>query len=226
MYKENTKNEDGSFRKTEMSDYRILLELSNMNKNWFAMAMSFTGNDRSASEDIIQDTYVKLHRLGKLSKTINVFEDGSVKVNIGYMYLTIRSVSYDYLKSDGYRSGRLTNIPEDNGGVDKDTEATFNTIAINEQILKNFHDEDNAVEQNECFGSMIDKMNSIIDECEWFDKQVYKLYTESGKSMQALSDETNISKTSINQAVQRVKSAIREGLKDSYADYKNGEYGE
>ena len=189
------------------------------------MASSFLGNNNSIAEDIVQDSYLKLSRLGKLHKTINVFDNGDTKINIGYMYMTIRSLAYDYLKADGFNTGVLVRIPNDSL-IENDSESSFSTIAINEQILKNYQDNDYSVEGNEAMGLMIDCMNDVIDNCDWFDKQVYKLYVGSGKSMQDLSDETSISKTSINQAVQRVKSAIREAVREDYIDYKNGSYAE
>ena len=223
MYTENTKNADGTFRKTELNDNQILVKLNGMRDNWIAIAKSFLDNDNSIAEDIVQDSYLKLSRLGKLHKTINVFDNGDTKINIGYMYMTIRSIAYDYLKADGFNTGLLVRIPNDSL-IENDSEGTFSTIAINEQILKNYQDDDYSVERNEAMGLMIDSMQDVIDNCDWFDKQVYKLYVGSGKSMQDLSDETSISKTSINQAVQRVKSAIREAIREDYIDYKNGEY--
>jgi len=188
------------------------------------MAKSFLGNSNSMAEDIVQDSYLKLSRLGKLHKTINVFDNGDTKINIGYMYMTIRSLAYDYLKADGFNTGVLVSLPNDSSSIERDDEDTFSTVAINEQILKDYQDNDDLIERNEAMGLMIDSMNDVIDNCNWFDKQVYKLYVGSGKSMQDLSDETSISKTSINQAVQRVKSAIREAVREDYIDYKNGEY--
>ena len=225
MHSKNIKNTDGTFRKTELNDNQILTKLEERRDNWIAMASSFLGNNNSIAEDIVQDSYIKLSRLGKLHKTINVFDNGDTKINIGYMYMTIRSLAYDYLKADGFNTGVLVRIPNDSL-IENDSESSFSTIAINEQILKNYQDNDYSVEGNEAMGLMIDCMNDVIDNCDWFDKQVYKLYVGSGKSMQDLSDETSISKTSINQAVQRVKSAIREAVREDYIDYKNGSYAE
>jgi len=224
MYTENTKNTDGTFRKTELNDNQILIKLDEKRDNWITMAKSFLGNSNSMAEDIVQDSYLKLSRLGKLHKTINVFDNGDTKINIGYMYMTIRSLAYDYLKADGFNTGVLVSLPNDSSSIERDDEDTFSTVAINEQILKDYQDNDDLIERNEAMGLMIDSMNDVIDNCNWFDKQVYKLYVGSGKSMQDLSDETSISKTSINQAVQRVKSAIREAVREDYIDYKNGEY--
>ena len=225
MHSKNIKNTDGTFRKTELNDNQILTKLEENRDNWIAMASSFLGNNNSIAEDIVQDSYLKLSRLGKLHKTINVFDNGDTKINIGYMYMTIRSLAYDYLKADGFNTGLLVRIPNDSL-IEDDSESRFSTIAINEQILKNYQDDDYSVEENESMGLMVDCMNDVIDNCDWFDKQVYKLYVGSGKSMQDLSDETSISKTSINQAVQRVKSAIREAVREDYIDYKNGSYAE
>ena len=219
----NIKNTDGTFRKTELNDNQILIKLDEMRDDWIAIANSFLNNNNSIAEDIVQDSYLKLLRLGKIHKTINVFDNGDTKINPGYMYMTIRSVAYDYLKADGFNTGLLVSLPNDSS-IEKDSEDIFSTVAINEQILKNYQDDDYSVERNEAMGLMIDSMNDVIDNCDWFDKQVYKLYIGSGKSMQDLSDETSISKTSINQAVQRVKSAIREAIREDYIDYKNGEY--
>ena len=80
--------------------------------------------------------------------------------------------------------------------------------------------EDDSVENNEEVGLLIDRMNAVVDSCHWFDKQVFYLYNESQKSMAKLSEDVGISKSTIDQAVQRVKRAIREELREDYLIYR------
>ena len=190
--------EDGSFRLPTKTNEEILDVLSDMREDWLSMIIAFT-SDVSSANDILHEVYLRLDRLDKLKKCINVYEDGTTSVNKSYMYLTLRSVSYDYVKAK-------SKIKESN---------SIDAFGLDiEDVSEDY------VEQNEDLGRLVDRMNSIVDNCHWFDKQVFYLYNDSNSSMAKLSEEIGISKSTIDQAVQRVKRAIRLDLRDEYIAYR------
>ena len=199
-YKEgfNPTEEDGSFRLPAKTNEEILDILSEMRQDWLSMIIAFTSNVSSAN-DILHEVYLRLDRLDKLKKCINVYEDGTTSVNKSYMYLTLRSVSYDYVKAK-------EKVKESN---------SIDAFGLDvEDVSEDY------VEQNEDLGRLVDRMNSVVENCHWFDKQVFYLYNDSNSYMAKLSEEIGISKSTIDQAIQRVKRAIRLELRDEYIAYR------
>ena len=198
-YKEgfNPTKEDGSFRLPEKTNSEILEILSQMTEDWISMIIDFT-SDVDSANSILHEVYLKLDRLDKLKKCLDVYEDGTVSINKSYMYLTLRSASYDYLKA-----------------MEKSKKVRTDVFEIQLEDV-----EDDSVENNEEVGLLIDRMNAVVDGCHWFDKQVFYLYNESQKSMAKLSEDVGISKSTIDQAVQRVKRAIRKELRGDYLIYR------
>ena len=193
----NPTKKDGSFRLPEKTNSEILGILSQMNEDWISMIIDFTSDVENANS-ILHEVYLKLDRLDKLKKCLDVYEDGSVSINKSYMYLALRSASYDYLKA-----------------MDKSKKVRTDVFELQLEDV-----EDDSVENNEEVGLLIDRMNAVVDSCHWFDKQVFYLYNESQKSMAKLSEDVGISKSTIDQAVQRVKRAIREELREDYLIYR------
>jgi DNA-directed RNA polymerase specialized sigma24 family protein len=146
--------------------------------------------------EVVQRAYIKLHKYDKLHKCIN--KDGTLSKS--YMFLTIRSVAYDRFKDN-------SKMQEYNGCLD-------------DRVLDN-----SDLEKNEATALIVDKMNYYLrTEFDWFDRQAFKLYYDSGMSMQKLSDETSIAKTSIFLSVKKVKVRLKELLREDYLDLKNKEY--
>ena len=165
---------------------------------WVRTATTLTSKP-DISEDLVQETYLRLYNLNKLDKVVR--DDKTM--NTRYFYLTLRSVCENWRKANIKKRDVVMNFTEDE--------------------VEGIYEEDDA--SNEAMGCMIDKMNYIIDnELEWFDRQLYKLYTSSGLSMEKLSKETGIAKTTIYNTVRNVKNLIREHIGEDYQDYKAGEF--
>jgi predicted DNA-binding protein YlxM (UPF0122 family) len=102
-------------------------------------------------------------------------------------------------------------------------EASHNLIFNND--IEGIQDDNNDVDRNEALGSLVDKMNYYLDtEFTWVDRQIFRLYNDTGLSMQKLSDDSGIAKTSIYLSVKRVKDRLRELLEEDYQDFKNNNY--
>ncbi len=182
----------------KLTDNERLIIINTKFDQWVRTATTLTSKP-SVSEDLVQEAYLKLHRLDRLDKVVR--DDKTI--NTRYFYLTLRSVCMNYLKANSKKRDTIVNFTEDE--------------------IEGIYEEDD--QSNEAMGNMIDKMNDIIDnELGWFDRQLYRLYTTSNMSMQKLSDETGIAKTTIYNTVRNVKNIIRERLDEDYQDYKNGEF--
>ena len=188
-------------RKHNITNEECLQILSEHQEDLFRMALSaLTNKDEKIAEEIVQRAYMKLIEYDKLHKCIN--EDRTLSKS--YVFLTIRSVAYDYyiLKS------REVN----------------NKLIFNNDI-EGVQDDDNDVDKNEALGNLVDKMNYYLDtEFCWVDRQIFRLYNDTGFSMQKLSDDSGIAKTSIYLSVKRVKDKLRELLAEDYQDFKNKDY--
>lgn len=171
-----------------------LKALSELNPQWIKTAYSFISNSKGVSEaeDIVQDTYIKLLDTNKINSVVS----DSGEINRSYMYLAIRSVSYDYLRINQREVKRFI----------KEDDSLIMSVAEELSVDKDFE-------------SLVESMNDIISKWWWYDKQLFKLYKEGNASMQKLADDTGISKTSIFTTIKRCKDKLREALSEDYLDY-------
>ncbi len=182
----------------KLTDNQRLTIMNTKHNQWVRTATTLTSKP-DISEDLVQETYLRLYNLKKLDKVVR--DDGSY--NTRYFYLTLRSVAENWRKANIKSRDTIVNFTEDE--------------------VEGIYEPDD--QSNEAMGTMLDKMNDIIDnELEWFDRQLYKLYTSSGVSMEKLSKDTKIAKTTIYMTVKKVKDLIRERLKEDYEDFKNQEF--
>jgi len=188
-------------RKHNITNEECLQILSEHQEDLFRMALSaLTNKDEKIAEEIVQRAYMKLIEYDKLHKCIN--KDKTLSKS--YVFLTVRSVAYDYY-------------------ILKSREVNNKLIFNNE--VEGIQDDENDVDRNEALGSLVDKMNYYLDtEFSWVDRQIFRLYNDTGFSMQKLSDDSGIAKTSIYLSVKRVKDRLRELLAEDYQDFKNNNY--
>jgi RNA polymerase sigma factor (sigma-70 family) len=188
-------------RKHNITNEECLQILSEHQEDLFRMALSaLTNKDEKIAEEIVQRAYMKLIEYDKLHKCIN--KDKTLSKS--YVFLTVRSVAYDYY-------------------ILKSREVNNKLIFNNE--IEGIQDDDNDVDKNEALGNLVDKMNYYLDtQFTWVDRQIFRLYNDTGFSMQKLSDDSGIAKTSIFLSVKRVKDRLKELLAEDYQDFKNKNY--
>jgi DNA-directed RNA polymerase specialized sigma24 family protein len=56
------------------------------------------------------------------------------------------------------------------------------------------------------------KINQIVDALPWYDKELFKIYTEGSHNYSTLAKETGIPRTSIGLTINRVKKHIKRNL--------------
>ncbi len=93
--------------------------------------------------------------------------------------------------------------------------------------VENLHyltSEENEEEKHEAYLTILNKIKEESCSWHWYDKLLFEIYKDSGKSIRQLSKETNISVKSIFQTLKHCKQRIKENVGEDYTDYKNKEY--
>ena len=139
-------------------------------------------------------------------------------VNKYYVYLTIKTLCYDRLR----KKKHFISIDEIRG-------------------LKDTHNE-----EGEALEKIFQKMDDIAKGWEYFEAELFEIYTYSGLSLRAIANGTNkeprkinknrkLSKQSVEKgtgisvntlfhSLKNCKEEIRETLWEDYLDFKNGDY--
>ena len=147
------------------------------------------------AEDIVQEAYL---RMLKYCKPENIITKG--KVNKSYVYFVIRNIYIDYLKErDKYQIVSIEN-------------------------LHYLTSEEYEEQKHEAYLTILNKIKEESCSWHWYDKRLFEIYKDSGKSIRQLSNETNISVKSIFQTLKHCKQRIKENVGEDYTDYKNKEY--
>jgi len=172
------------------------------------------GNDNY--EDIVQEFYIELSELGKKKhkkgdKRVNpkyvnmptckrvLQEDG--EVNMVYMWITLKRVSMRLLKEDSKRSEYFVRLGEGFEGTDNEP-----------------------IEDERAFDKLINLIDEEVNSWHWYDKMMFDTYIKDEKSMRGLSEDTNISLTSVFNTLKNCKDRIRESVSEDYEDYKNQDF--
>jgi hypothetical protein len=68
------------------------------------------------------------------------------------------------------------------------------------------------------------KVNSEINNWHWYDKMLFELYKDTGKSMRDIESDTGISLSSIFCTLKNCKESLKENVKEDYEDFINKDY--
>ncbi len=169
--------------------------IAKKHKTWVQMVTNLVGD--FYAEDIVQESYIAI---SKYSDPNKIIKDG--EVSNGYMYFTLRSLAFQF-----YNKKKKVNI------ISIDKEESFLQLP----------DIDN-IEENEAFHRICTLVDSIAEEWHWYDKKIWKLYSQTDMSIRKLASETKISWVSIFNTLKNLKLDIKNKLKEDYEDYKNGDW--
>jgi len=138
------------------------------------------------ADDLLQEAYIKLHK--RFTEKNKCYEHYNITADRMYIYLIMSN-----LNTDIYR----TTKPHEE---------------INQNIIE---EEDNVIEEKQMLEKKIQKVNDILNTLDhWYDKELFKLYWHSGKSLRKISEETHISLSSIFTTIKFVKNYIKENYED------------
>jgi len=164
-------------------------------KYWVGIVRSLVGD--FFCEDIVQEAYIAL---AKYSNPDKIIKDG--KVSEGYMFFTLGSLAYQFYN----KKKKVTII-----SIDKD-----------ENFLELPHEDD--IEENEAFHKICLMVDEVAKDWHWYDKKIWKLYSQTDMSIRKLASETKISWVSIFNTLKNLKLDIKNKISEDYEDFKQGDF--
>tara|TARA_R110000868_G_scaffold120421_2_gene319533 strand:- start:2393 stop:2908 length:516 start_codon:yes stop_codon:yes gene_type:complete len=157
-------------------------------KYWISVVKSFGEN--YYAEDVVQEAYIKVN--GK-------------EINDSYFYLTLRSITMDLhrKKVDTVEISFLNGLFD----VDDTEEIKFFDDPINhKKYFYHFFKKDN---DDDDIDKKVEMYKEILSTFEWYDRDLFMLYANSGMSMRKIARETNISFTSIYNTIKKCKEKLK-----------------
>lgn len=162
---------------------------------WVGIVNGF--GEYNYAEDIVQESYIALTKYADPNKII---KDG--KVSRGYMFFTLRSLYYQYYN----KKKKVEKIRID------DNEVFLQIPQVD------------GMEEQEAFHKICLLVDEVADEWTWYDKRMWKLYSQTDMSIRKLADETKISWVSIFNTLKNLKQELKDKLQEDYIDLKNEDY--
>ena len=151
---------------------------------------------KNYSEDIVQEMYLRVNKYCSPEKIL--LKDGSVNKN--YIYFILRNLFLGYCNEQKKVS------------------------KVNIDDMNNLGVEYEYIEETEAFTSLIHRIDAEVETWHWYDRLLFDLYRESGKSIRKLSKETRISTSSIFQTLKYCKNQIVINVGEDYEDFINEDY--
>ena len=158
------------------------------------MVRSF--GEHTYAEDLVQETYVRLHNSDAKNKVVV-----NGQPNKAFMYIALRNnyITYKRELSKGHK--------------------------VSIEKVKPIASADDNIKSRYIANDNLDrKVEQEMNEWHWYDRELFKLYITSGKSMRKLASDTNISLSSIANTIKNCKTKIREALSEDWQDYINKDY--
>jgi len=164
-------------------------------KEWIKIVKGFGEN--VYSEDIVMETYI---RLSKYATPENIIKNN--KAHRGYMYISLRSVYYQFYISK--KRIDMVNIDDYEG-------------------LLQLPDYDELQEQ-EAFHKVCILIDEVSENWTWYDRKLFMVYRDSGLSIRKIAAGTKISWVSVFNTIKNCKQDVRSKLSETYEDLKNEDY--
>lgn len=172
-----------------------LTKVAERHQEWVKIIHSF--GEFTFAEDLVQECYIVLTKYATPEKIIK-----NGVVSRGYMYFTLRSLFYQFYN----KKKRIDKVR-----IDDDD--NYIQIPYTDDI-----------EENEAFHSICLLVDDVAEDWHWYDRKLWKLYSQTNVSMRKLADETKISWVSIYNSLKHLKQDIREKLQEDYQDLKFQDY--
>jgi DNA-directed RNA polymerase specialized sigma24 family protein len=179
----------------------MLKKLAENHKLWIRMVINM-GCDPSIAEDIVQEMYLRIHRLVKDKKKIMYNDE---EVNRFFIYVTLRNMYYDYTKL-------------------KNKYQFFTYIESDELDDKHYVEDEYNEEEHRGFEYIMGLVNEEISNWDRYDIILAGLYLKSDRSLRNISDMSGISLTSVFNSVKNYKRILKEKFGEEWEDYLNGDY--
>ena len=185
----------GKYYSNMAEEYGWLKIVAKQHDDWVTIVRSF--GEYNYCEDIVQEAYICLIKYATPEKIIK-----GDKASRGYMFFTLRSLYYQYYNKK--KKVRKVSIDDDD-----------NYLQIPHQ---------DSIEENQAFNRICELVDGVADEWNWYDRKLWKLYSQTDMSMRKLAAETKISWVSIYNSLKHLKQDLRNKLQEDYEDYKLKDY--
>lgn len=162
---------------------------------WIKIVNSF--GEYNYAEDIVMESYIALTKYAKPEKII---KDG--KMSRGYMYFTLRSLYMQYYN----KKKKIIKISIDN-------DETYLQLPYNDEM-----------DEQEAYQKICSLVDEVAEDWHWYDKKLWKIYSQTDMSIRKLAQETKISWVSIFNTLKNLKEELRIKLEEDYTDFKNKDY--
>jgi hypothetical protein len=188
---------------------KILMRFAEKREKWRGVVLKL-GCHKDYVDDILQDTYLKLHKKIEDGADLRYGKDD---INELYVYTTIRSVVVDFQRK---KSSLFKNVMED----DK-----------LHYFLNKAGEDELDVEGLEAYQRLVSK---VLQECNswenengedgWYARNLFLSYITSDMSYTKLMEETGIHRLTIRRCVIDSLEKLRESLREDCEDYINKDY--
>jgi RNA polymerase sigma factor (sigma-70 family) len=173
----------------------MLEKLAVHHELWIKMLVNL-GCKVDVAKDLVQDMYLRMHRLVKDESRIMYKDD----VNRYFVWITLRNLYYSYLK-------------------DK-RNSIFYEILENDEVVESPYD----MSEDDAFSAIMKQVNDITSDWSVYDKRLFELYFIQGLSLRAISKGAKIGLTSIHNSILNQKAILRESLSEDLIDYFNQDF--
>jgi RNA polymerase sigma factor (sigma-70 family) len=173
----------------------MLEKLAVHHELWIKMLVNL-GCKTDVAKDLVQDMYLRMHRLVKDESRIMYKDD----VNRYFVWITLRNLYYSYLK-------------------DK-RNSIFYEILENDEVVESPYD----TAEDDAFSAIMKQVENIISDWTVYDKRLFELYFIQGLSLRAISKGAKIGLTSIHNSILNQKAILREHLSEDLIDYFNQDF--
>mgnify|MGYP003637263062 FL=1 len=162
---------------------------------WIKMLVNL-GCKVEDAQDIVQDMYLRLHRLIKDPSKIMYGDD----VNRYYVWTTLRNMYFSKIK--------------------KDRANVFYELLDSDEVESIDYD----ILEDKAFTDITKKIDNITSKWGVYDRRLFELYFIKGLSLRAISKGSRIGLTSIHTSVLNYKRILRANLSEDLMDYFNQDF--
>jgi len=179
------------------------LELLALKHDKWISLVEGLGCNKSYVEDVVQDAYIRVFEYVQKGTNIDYGDDD---VNDFYMYMTLRAIYINGLK----KKKVLLYEPVD-------------TDKLND-VLNKLKDEYSDVEMEGAYERLINKIFVEVNSWDFYKRNIFIAYFTSNLSLDKLSAETGIGRSSLYNSIRKYREVIDDMFKEDAQDFFNGDY--
>lgn len=180
-----------------------LEKLAKSHKRWIVIVESF-GCNKSESEDVVQDAYLKIYDRLEAGVDITYGEDG---VNEFYMYMTLRSIFVNKVKKKSVWRSLIDSTQE---SLD--------------HHLSSLRAEYADVDMEDSYQTLINRIFKEVNSWDFYSRNMFIAYFTTDLSLTKLSEETGIGRNSLYNSIVQYRNIIQEHFSEDMEDFNNKDY--